>query len=157
MLAMLRRFKRLKNEIEDGVSRYTKVLEVDRKYQIFEWYFDPKDANRKKRDPHTSPFVLQDRKMRPNFMVYTDNRGEKESKKGERVFLKHETTSKFKPLSDYLMRRKEPESSELKMKKTKSKLSEKILYMKKKFIRLYQETVMKIPIELEVRATGNKA
>jgi hypothetical protein len=64
--------------------------------------------------------------------------------------IKHETTTKFKPISSNLINFKF-EKLELKKKPISSVLDERKLMLKRKFVRLYQETVMKIPIEQEIR------
>lgn len=167
MLTLLRRFKRIKNEIEEGVAKSTKLLEIDRKYQIFEWYKTGQKGRSGKRDRSKSPFVLKEHKS--DIKEYEDfglkgsqydSQFGEENEEEKGVFLKHETTSKFKPLSDILTRNWKPEVNGLN-KNTKSLLlkknyNEKIFKIKKKFIRLYQETVMKIPIESEIRASGKK-
>lgn len=158
---LIRRFKKLKSEIEEGNSKYTKLLEIDRKYQIFEWYNQPKNPKKIKKNIKTSPFVLRGQVKNSKILSKMDQPPVKKEKKiiegKNNFFLKHETTSKFRPLSKRLRRRSSPERcKEICVKEPSKKMSEKILYMKKKFLRLYQETVMKIPLELEIRASGMK-
>lgn len=65
--------------------------------------------------------------------------------------IKHETTTKFKPLSSNLINFKFQKLQNIKKQAISQVLDERKLMLKRKFVRLYQETVMKIPIEQEIR------
>ena len=122
-------------ELEESPGEITKLLPYDRKYLIYEW-----DDNIEKEEfINISPESNSESSLRTDYN------------------LRHETTSKYRPLlvnwNDH-----SPQKSQIstKMNDINKNLTENILYYKRKFVRLYQETVMKIPVELEIRATGNE-
>ena len=132
---------------------------MDLKYQIFEWHEQSLEGSSQFLDSkfgNGSPESVESSRM----LLGGRQEGEKTPKsRKNQIFLKHETTSKFRSCSGSVVKFVKESHGVAQFKQIKGfsqHFDEKKLFKKKKFVRLFQETVMKIPVELEIRATGKR-